>query len=120
MKTWQMIKELTENPNKKFRLKGEENIVYTDNIFEDGKIELKDVDFITIYDEWEEVKEPVTFMEVLQSKSPKVRVEHSRLDHKEYDFVNNYYLFDKIIRILASEFSYNLKDILLNGKWYIE
>ena len=71
MKTWEMIKELTENPKKKFRLKG--NNVVLEVV--DGEIDLTDIDWVLLDDEWEEVKEPVDFMTAIKSRKF-VKVEH--------------------------------------------
>ncbi len=113
MKTWEMIKKLTEYPNKEFKLKNEDNIVYASDLHSEGKIELDQVDFITIYDEWEEVKEPVSFMEAVKS-GKEISVEYSGASYKELSLANMLYelqqdFSDKVIR-----------QIILNGKFYIE
>lgn len=67
-KTWEMIKELSENPDKKFKSKDGIIVynlgcgIYFDN--DEGKrIEYA----INIYDKWKEVKEPVTWQEAIQA-----------------------------------------------------
>lgn len=66
MKTWKMIKELTENPDKEFKMKNEKIIVTVSNFKDDGEIvwynNLPGHYHITISDEWEEVKEPADFI----------------------------------------------------------
>lgn len=120
MKTWEMIKELTENPNKKFKLKGEENEIYTsDREGKDG-IDLIDIDFITIHDEWEEVKEPVSFMEAVKSDK-RIRVEHKLVNDSDIGDLITFTPLDCLICALGEEYNkYEVKDILLNGEWYIE
>lgn len=73
MKTWEMIKELTENPEKKFKsisgrygdrvafVNGFECIVQEDKY---GNA----IPSIVIHREWEEVKEPVGFIELLEEE----------------------------------------------------
>ena len=76
MRTWEMIKELTENPNKKFKYDtGHENGIVA---VEEGDIKLISVNgekqsknlplhYGFMNQNWEEVKEPVDFMEVVQA-----------------------------------------------------
>lgn len=64
MKTWEMVKELMENPEKKFALKSDDTVCLGCN---DGVIDLSSIDYLLIVDEWKEVKEPVTFVEAVES-----------------------------------------------------
>ena len=85
MKTWEMVKELTENKNKTFNSKDYrgykvevsfaisyeyENIEYNGVIlakyFSSGDEEPLIINDFWIKSEWEEVKEPVTFVEACQ------------------------------------------------------
>jgi len=64
MKTWEMIKELTENHDKEFISTKYEEVVYYDNF---GEIIYKDntafvLDEDTLYDTWTEVIELVDFL----------------------------------------------------------
>ena len=118
MKTWEMIKELTEHPNKSFKLKGEKNIVYSSDLQSEGKIELDQVDFITIYDEWEEVKNAVNFIEVVKAAK-----EGNRVGLNFNRFGINYTkweLRDLMIDLGEGFEDEELAEIILNGKWYIE
>lgn len=119
MKTWEMIKELTENPKKKFRLiDNESDIKVTCSV---GEIRWTGGDGLYIDDEWEEVKEPVDFMEVLK------RIEDSDGDIRLM-LINDLYeveiknkTFDKVLYHLSIDYlDTSIADILLNGKWYIE
>lgn len=74
MKTWEMIKELTENPDKKFRRVGEDRELYVGvyNNFVawegDYALETGGEPFEIYTDlEWEEVKQPVDFMTAFQA-----------------------------------------------------
>ena len=113
MKTWEMIKELTENPGKGFKIKGENGIVYASDLYSEGKVELDQVDFITIYDEWEEVKEPVTFMKAVESGKEFV-IEHKRMDRKKRTL-------RKFFKLLVEDYTIaEIQEILTQGKFYIE
>lgn len=119
MKTWEMIKELTEHPNKSFKLKGEKNIVYSSDLDSEGKIELDQVDFITIYDQWEEeVKEPVTFIDVVRAAKEGNRV---GLNFNRFGInCTKWELRDLMIDLGEDFEDEELAEIILNGKWYIE
>lgn len=68
MKTWEMIKELTENPDKRFKIKnGKATVGISDSRLqwlddEDVEAEFVLTELILHDMEWEEVKEPVDFM----------------------------------------------------------
>ena len=129
MKTWEMIKELTENPEKKFKVKNAEGTVgitdkrlqWIDGTYIDSNEDLI-INEIVLHDlEWEEVKEPVDFMEVLK------RIEDSDGDIRLM-LINDLYeveiknkTFDKVLYNLSIDYlDTSIADILLNGKWYIE
>lgn len=116
MKTWEMIKELTENPEKIFRNQNGERIsVLSGNelYFDDG--------YKNIYlcDEWEEVKEPVDFMEALKS-CKRVSVEHPNLFDMPVIYKKNASIATVINYIFESYSDALVREIILNGKWYIE
>lgn len=141
MKIWEMIKELSENPNKKFSYKGAQSNSYV--TVEDGKIvwrgDLQNgqemaIGFIDERDrEWEEVKEPVSFMEAIES-GKKIRVEHNNIQRIADESLNSnftrtlklnidgkYLLSNFLIQAIAYYSSKEIfEDIILNGKWYIE
>jgi len=64
MKTWQMIKELTENPKKVFMRDYDELVVKVDKTTETLSWE-SGHERLCIDDEWEEVKQPVSWQEAL-------------------------------------------------------
>lgn len=121
MKTWQMIKELTENPNKEFISKqltprrayvkrGVLSIV----IDETGKAAVD----TGLDRDWEEVKKPATFMELLE----KIKTNGEVFLNFEYEEIELYDCgLSDILQDLAKTYpDSTLVDILLNGKWYIE
>lgn len=115
MQTWEMIKELTENPDKKFKRFGDGLVVWGDGLgylrWESGH------DYINIDHEWEEVKEPVDFMTAVSS-GKYIKVEHRLISYEGYDY---YRRLDLLMLDLANSFSEGeFAEILENGKWYIE
>ena len=128
MKTWEMIKELTENPNKKFANKGGLKNCYV--TVEDGIIvwrgdmqcgQAMSIGFIDGRDrEWEEVKEPVTFMEAVES-GKRIRVEHKLVNDSDIWNLIDLTSLDCLIYTLGEKYNaIEVKDIIENGKWYIE
>lgn len=116
MKTWQMIKELTENPTKRFANKGDENayVVVERNVIvwrgEDQKGQMMTVDIDV---EWEEVKQPVSFMEAVAS-GKRIKLEHE-------DDGEEYVTLDYFLASIARHFVQGeLRDLLLRGTFYIE
>ena len=90
-KTWEMIKELTEHPEKQFNLiENKANMVGFDKetrqlAWEQGsKFEIFNS---TLKQDWEEIKKPLTFMEMLEKveENPycKVSVEIGRASCRE-------------------------------------
>lgn len=129
MKTWEMIKELTENPEKEFvsisSKDGEASVYAT---IEHGTIFFRNsfgkstaLYFIDLNWKWEEVKEPVSFMEAVKS-GKKVRVEHGFISevHEKEQFSNHYKHLTELLEVLGTSWSSNdARRILLDGKWYI-
>jgi hypothetical protein len=131
MKTWEMIKELTENPGKKFvsdkGYGGSELTAYV----EDGIIKFVYAGFgdqcppkpsmgtISLSRSWEEVKEPVSFTEVLEAVKKKYDTEITFENNKhEISFERN--SLEYILWILSDNWdSQEIADILLNSKFYI-
>jgi len=113
-----MIKALTGNPKKKFKNQyGEEIRVLPDNdLFFDG---VDGHNYISITDEWEEVKEPVDFMEALKS-CKRVSVEHPNLFDMPVIYKKNASIATVINYIFESYSDALVREIILNGKWYIE
>src|SRR5699024_5674038 len=72
--------------------------------------------------EWKEAKEPVTFMEAVES-GKKVRVEHPFIiePYELEQFSNHYRYFTELLEILGTEWDIAaVRSILLEGKFYIE
>lgn len=124
-KTWEMIKKITENPNKRFM-----PTCSTDNFVEfnnnqlvwKGHGQLGQVMVVTKTDEyeWKEVKEPVDFMTAVES-GKQVRVEHKYITDDIEFLKTEYRLLANVMWHLCRSLSNaTVQDIILNGKWYIE
>lgn len=116
MKTWQMIKELTENPEKEFIRVGDPLKISVDYLnylrWKPGH------DHINLEHEWKEVKQPVTFMEAVESRKC-IKVEHELI--KSLYYYEDYQRIDFLMLELADDFTGSeFAEILENGKWYIE
>ena len=112
MKTWEMIKELTENPSKEFTRKSDglhiKTNKYGELIWDSG------YQFLRLYHDWKEVKQPVDFMTALNSRQF-VLVEHELATYTDYERL------DLIMVDLADNLnSYEFAEVIENGKWYIE
>ena len=114
MKTWQMIKALTENPTKRFTY---------DTATEGSYVTVKDVTVVwrgnqqegqmlgvNIDNEgWEEVKQPVSFMEAFKALRSDCKNIYCMNGKSRFDFMGE--------RIGAHVFD---EDLIGQGKWYIE
>ena len=124
-KTWEMIKELTEHPEKQFNLiENKANMVGFDKetrqlAWEQGsKFEIFNS---TLKQDWEEIKKPLTFMEMLEKveENPycKVSVEHKEILRKHITGESLKDLLDKLERRFTNAV---MAIMLLEGKFYIE
>jgi hypothetical protein len=119
MKTWEMIKELIENPDKKFKTltnDDSESYVTTENSIaiwrgadNYGQPLCVAVGKADCY-EWEEVKEPVSFMEALNNGN-RIRPESWRSEH--------YLDIDDLLYEISDMDEEEIRQ-LLNGEWYTE
>lgn len=128
MKTWEMIKELTENPDKKFISRNtgifaELKAYHFIGNYQNKTIEIinnetqKPITLHHLDREWEEVKEPVDFMTAVSS-GKYIKVEHHLTTYEEYWY---YRRLDLLMLDLADSFNEGeFAEILENGKWYIE
>ena len=115
MKTWQMIKELTENPGKKFKRVGDQLEVSVD--IDDSLLWKSGCSPFNINHVWEEVKEPISFMEVVKSGKG-FTVRHELIQRKS-DF-ENLDLCDFTLELADIFYPEQIQEILLEGKFYIE
>ena len=125
MKLWEVIKELTENKDKKFVFDNGDRI-YTMSIdrscgskyfhlsaINDKGADISELDSgefdgnFTVNDDWQEVKQPVTWQEAIQefAKGKKVTAK----------FNNQEWTLGALI-----ELPEYLNRAITNGKWYIE
>lgn len=112
MKTWEMIKELTENPEKKFKNKTNKVIA----VLPDADLYFPDEDYnyLSIDDEWEEVKQPVSWQEALEAWANGAAVKCEINDGSGFTlfYKGNLYPEDGDEIALCSE-------EILKGTWYI-
>jgi hypothetical protein len=91
------------------------------NVYCRKKYEACGVSRFWLDNEYKLVKKPVTFEDVLNSNK-RCRIEHERLAkdfYKDYDYA--YLEFSTYLQVLLNKYnSCELKDILKEGKWYLE
>ena len=103
MKTWEMIKALTENPKKKYKRIDDDLIVKRNPITGEFKWRSGHA-FLNVNDEWGEVKQPVTWQEALEAWATGKSITLKMNGQTEI--------------IDYSGLALNKKDIQ-NGEWYI-
>ena len=125
MRTWEMIKELMENPNKEFSIKLRiSQIAY---VSVSGNVRIRNINRESkpleltrqILDEkWEEVRRPVDFMTVAKA------VKEGKEVGLKYDGFSlgftKWELRDLLIDLGQNYEDEDLAEIILKGKWYIE
>ncbi len=119
MKTWEMIKELTENPEKKFRIKNGERETYVTMRKGDGcnviiwQGEYQSGQKFAVTDgkeEWEEVKQPVPWQEAIEAWAN---------GHTVECHLNNYEIKYKGDYLAGQNLNVMRKSEILTGTWYI-
>lgn len=103
MRTWQMIKELTENPKKVFMRKYDLLIVKIDKTTKTLSWE-SGFEHLSTDDEWVEIKQPATWQEAIQAL----------VDGKVVDLEVN-----GITIRFGRKHNMTLVDGVQKGKWYI-
>lgn len=141
-KTWEVIKMLSENP--KLQFKNEDgHIITTEKVeshflkYSNNKTEININNNLKLEAKWELIQESVTFEEVLNSDK-ECRVEHEILNdlRKEYcldeDFDAQYLIEELNILEVFLPFTdcmyhlanllneIQLKEVIKNGRWYLE
>jgi len=119
MKTWEMIKKLTESPEKEF--KSTNGIIATAE--EEGYLNLKGSIYKGNYNflglEWEEVKKPVDFITAVESRKM-IKIVHPEITANRLSNIKNYNHLDDILYLISREFTNpKLSEILLNAEFYI-
>lgn len=109
MKSWEVVKALSENPKRKFICKG----VVAENISGDLVLSKEGVEFgFCVNDEWEEIKEPVDFMTAINS-GKRIKPAGSTGNFMTIKSLSGY--------MLGSKYKSEEDRIeLINGKWIIE
>ena len=125
MKTWEMIKNLSENPNKKFISNYTKDNYYIAEVNNEilsivDSYNNKPIILISLKREWEEVKKPVSFMDILiQAKKDNAKLFTIKNPAHDVNFIKQPLYF--ILSYLSTTYTDDLlADILLNSVWYIE
>lgn len=134
MKLHEVVERLMENPHKKFYTKGRPHLIA---YAEEGRICFRNTIVPnseyrydpSIEHEWEEINEPVSFLEAIKS-GKRIRVEHDLINELEgklfsrqdiTESFNTYHAPTKLLDLLLDLFSeHHFIEIILKGKWYIE
>jgi hypothetical protein len=126
-KTWEVIKMISENKGLEFENKNKMIVIGGTSLnmltLVNSKYLSQSLDRnIDLDDEWELVKKPVSFEEVLNSKK-RCKVEHEILNQKEITSLSDFMTFDMYMLNLCDIYplsSEMLKTIIREGKWYLE
>ncbi|APM39437.1 hypothetical protein [Clostridium kluyveri] len=127
-KTWEAMKMLTENPKLKFKV--ESGDCTQTLLLVSGGIRVDcegcygcQTCSLRLDGKWKEVQGPVTFMEAVESDG-RVKVEHvllSKLTKCRESTLKQYNPLCDLMYLLGRELlSSELKEVILNGKWYIK
>lgn len=130
LKTWEIVKALTENPKLKFRRINDGLVFTTETKIRDGQpvsyyisklIPLRSHESILVDDEWELVREPVSFMAAIQAfaNGKTIRCEWDGLEHETSIYKPRSFPHDDATLKDQENGSICALEIL-NGKWYIE
>ncbi|WP_077369682.1 hypothetical protein [Anaerosalibacter sp. Marseille-P3206] len=113
MKTW----EIMQHTGKRFKRKSDG---LTIAITEDGTLNWESGYMnLNTNDDWKEVKEPVTFMEVLE-KAKEDNTTRIHMENKKRNIVENSTLGTLMYRLIADYNSQHVAEILLTSEFYIE
>lgn len=109
-------REIMQYSGKNFKRKSDGLMI---EITEDGALKYKSScpEIINIHDEWEEVKEPVSFLEAVESRK-EIKVEHYPTVESNLDCYM--YLDDFLYELGCNYTSDQVRDIILNGEFYIK
>lgn len=125
LKTWEMIKNLSENPNKKFISNYTKDNYYIAEVNNEilsivDSYNNKPIILISLKREWEEVKKPVSFMDVLiQAKKDNAKLFTIKNPAHDVNLIKQplYFILSYLSTTCTDDL---LADILLNSVWYIE
>lgn len=130
MKTYELdeaIKMLKENPKLSFQTQtmGDKSILYRDK---EGVLRCENKrnrteSHIYFNEKWELIQQPISFMEAVKSEK-RVKLEHvilTKLTKCRETTLKEYKSLPDLMYLLGRELlSEELREVILNGKWYIE
>lgn len=122
MKTWEMIKEITENPDWKFKRISDGLIIKAEQYFLNTKYELiweSGHEKIALEDDWEKVKLPVPFIDAIEEYSEGNSI-YCIIDNEKYIYIPPKTGNKSFISIFESDGTPITTDEILRGKWYVE
>ena len=114
MKTWEMIKMLTENPKLRFKCKLESGL-YNTVCADNGWFKCEYSYYFNT--EWELIQEPVDFTTAIKAyqNGKTIKCESEKFKNNRYNIV-----FGEG-NVIADNNGYGISaEEILNGKWYIE
>lgn len=71
------------------------------------------------FEEWEEIKQPVDFLTAVGS-GRRIKVEHELVQECSYYLLNEFCNMDEVMKDLENYIDDDIRDIIVNGKWYVE
>ena len=116
-KTWEMVKLLTENPSRVFKIEDGSRVYNYKGIISCSKTCPVSME-LHINDEWEEVLKPVTWQEALEAKAVSdrsIRCEITDPDGK----TNSYIYLGDSFTFMANDGCTLDSDSITKGIWYI-
>lgn len=123
MKTWEMIKKLTENPEKEFACNYGKAIRLGDKIIWAKTGKIIELDYYTLSAKWEEVKAPVPWQEAIQAwidgKGFRIEMPNGKIIHQSAIEAFGIQLRTEDGDFNAQEFGI-MASCFIVGKWYIE
>lgn len=117
MKLWEVMKALEENPEKKFALKGRNQVIGTTRLARGVTVAVDDSQFqyvaeLEFSDNWEEVKQPVPWQEAIEAWMNEKTV---RCEIGEEN-----YIFSRSTDEFKDDLGAVTRIQLYEGTWYIE
>lgn len=118
MNIWNVLKELHCNPHKKFKLINGNAILETDK---NGNIDLSDIDYLNMEDNWIEIEVPEKDIKVAIAKSNKLKVKHKLIPKDLSQEITGYHTLSFILSTLISRLNDSeVVEIINNGDWFID
>lgn len=100
-----MLKELSENPEKKFvRKNGYDELIKVDNTY----LDLSEINYIHLDDDWAEIVGPVSFAEAFDKFRREKKNIICKIGNYKYIYYEDY----------IGDYKFH-EDLIADGEWYI-